>query len=107
VVVGAELVGELCAQLRTGARVLGGVCDLFSGGDGYHVGGEHVGDLKEPSKRIPKGTLRAVVVTFVIYAAQMVWLLPNATREELVNNNLVMQRDLFAAEESAVSDLLR
>lgn len=50
------------------------------------------GDLKEPSKSIPKGTLIAVGVTFVIYAAQMVWLSLHASREELVNNSLVMRR---------------
>jgi len=50
------------------------------------------GDLKEPSKAIPRGTLAAVGVTFVIYAAQMIWLSLNAPREELVNNTLVMQR---------------
>ncbi len=50
------------------------------------------GDLKEPSKSIPKGTLIAVGVTFVIYAAQMIWLSLHATRFELVNNSLIMQR---------------
>ena len=32
------------------------------------------GDLKDPAKAIPKGTIWAVVVTFVIYAIQLVWL---------------------------------
>lgn len=50
------------------------------------------GDLREPSRSIPRGTLLAVLVTFVIYALQMFWLAYNAPREELINNKLVMER---------------
>jgi amino acid transporter len=50
------------------------------------------GDLKEPSKAIPRGTIIAIGVTLVIYAAQMVWLSLNASRTDLVHNNLVMQQ---------------
>ncbi len=50
------------------------------------------GDLKDPSKSVPKGTILAVVVTFVIYGLQMIWLSLHADREELVTNNLVMER---------------
>ena len=50
------------------------------------------GDLKDPSKSVPKGTIMAVVVCFVIYAFQMIWLSINASREELMGNNLIMER---------------
>jgi amino acid transporter len=50
------------------------------------------GDLREPSRSIPRGTVIAVVVTFVIYATQMGWLALNASREELIGNKLVMER---------------
>lgn len=50
------------------------------------------GDLKDPSKSVPKGTILAVVVTFVIYGAQMIWLSLQADRAELLHNNLVMER---------------
>ncbi|MCF3649070.1 hypothetical protein [Synoicihabitans lomoniglobus] len=50
------------------------------------------GDLKDPSKSVPKGTILAVIVCFVVYAAQMIWLSVHASREELVTNTLVMQR---------------
>lgn len=49
------------------------------------------GDLKDPAKSIPRGTLWAVGVTFVVYAAQMVWLSLNSDRETMLNNNLVMR----------------
>ena len=50
------------------------------------------GDLKDPSKSVPKGTIMAVVVCFVIYAIQMIWLSINASREELIGNKLIMER---------------
>lgn len=50
------------------------------------------GDLRDPSRSIPKGTILAVVVTFVIYAGQMIWLSLHASREELTTNTLVMER---------------
>jgi len=49
------------------------------------------GDLKDPSRNIPRGTLAAVVLTFGIYAAELVWLALNADRERLVGNALVMR----------------
>jgi amino acid transporter len=50
------------------------------------------GDLREPSRSIPRGTIVAVLVTWAVYALQMVWLAWNADRTELVENTLVMQR---------------
>ncbi|EDY83722.1 Amino acid permease family [Verrucomicrobiia bacterium DG1235] len=49
------------------------------------------GDLKDPTKSIPRGTLWAVAVTFVVYAAQLVWLSLGASRGELIGNALVMK----------------
>jgi amino acid transporter len=53
------------------------------------------GDLKEPAKSIPRGTLTAIGITFFIYVGIMVWLALNASREELLDNKLVMQRIAF------------
>jgi len=49
------------------------------------------GDLRNPSKSIPKGTLWAVGVTFVVYLAQLCWLAMMGEREELQGNSLVME----------------
>ena len=52
------------------------------------------GDLKDPSKSIPRGTLWAVGVTFLVYVAQMTWFAMNSERAMLVENKLVMQEGL-------------
>lgn len=49
------------------------------------------GDLKDPTKSIPRGTLWAVGATFVIYLMQLVWLSLGASREDLIENALVMK----------------
>lgn len=53
------------------------------------------GDLREPSKSIPRGTLQATVITFFVYAAIMIWLAVNAPRSELIGDKLVMERIAF------------
>ncbi len=50
------------------------------------------GDLQDPSRSIPRGTLWAVGLTFVIYAAEMIWLSLNAGRDELLGDKLVLRR---------------
>lgn len=65
---------------------------FFPAVTGIMAGVSMSGDLREPSKSIPRGTLAAVLLTFVIYAAQMIWLAVNADRTELVTNSLIMQR---------------
>ena len=68
---------------------------FFPAVTGIMAGVSMSGDLKDPSKSIPRGTLYATVLTFFIYAAIMGWLALNASREELLNNKLVMQRIAF------------
>ncbi len=58
---------------------------------GIMAGVSMSGDLKEPSRSIPRGTLWAVGVTFLVYVAQMTWFAMNAERGDLVENKLVMQ----------------
>lgn len=49
------------------------------------------GDLKDPTKSIPRGTLWAVAFTFVVYLLQLIWLSLGASREDLIGNSLVMK----------------
>ncbi|MCC5022354.1 MAG: hypothetical protein J6386_05990 [Candidatus Synoicihabitans palmerolidicus] len=77
----------------TDGVVFGGVFAIFFPAvTGIMSGVSMSGDLKDPSKSVPKGTILAVVVSFVIYAAQMIWLSLHADRGEWVTNNVVMER---------------
>ncbi|MBN1417933.1 MAG: hypothetical protein JXP34_04110, partial [Planctomycetes bacterium] len=50
------------------------------------------GDLKDPSRSIPRGTILAVCITFVIYTCEIFWLALNAERADLVENRLILAR---------------
>jgi len=63
---------------------------FFPAATGIMSGVSMSGDLRDPSKSIPRGTIAAVLITFVVYFAQMIWLSLNAERSELIANNLVM-----------------
>lgn len=64
---------------------------FFPAVTGVMSGASMSGDLRDPAKSIPRGTLGAVVVTFLIYVAQMWWLARNVDRETLLENPLVMK----------------
>ncbi|MBN2495947.1 MAG: Na-K-Cl cotransporter [Deltaproteobacteria bacterium] len=49
------------------------------------------GDLKEPKKNIPRGTLAAVGVTFAIYLFQVYWFCHNADLEQLRSDNMIIE----------------
>ncbi|MBK1878172.1 amino acid permease [Pelagicoccus mobilis] len=49
------------------------------------------GDLKDPTRSIPRGTLWAVAFTFFVYVLQLIWLAMGSNRDALVGDALVMQ----------------
>ena len=59
---------------------------------GITVGVSMSGDLKDPAKSIPLGTISAIVITGFIYLAVALWLGANATTAELVHDNMIMMK---------------
>lgn len=49
------------------------------------------GDLKNPSKAIPKGTLAGLALTFLSYALVVLAMAASITRESFYNNVNVIQ----------------
>lgn len=64
---------------------------FFPAVTGIEVGTSMSGDLKNPSRSIPMGTIASIVVTSIVYFAAIYWLSSHATPDELINNSFVMQ----------------
>ena len=64
---------------------------FFPAVTGIEVGISLSGDLKDPSKSIPRGTIASILVTAVIYILTVIWFAAHLTTDELINNNLAMQ----------------
>lgn len=64
---------------------------IFPAFTGMTAGVGLSGDLKDPSKSIPRGTILATVAGMIIYIFMAYKLYTNASLENLVNNQLVMQ----------------
>jgi amino acid transporter len=62
---------------------------FFPAVTGIMAGVSLSGDLRRPSKAIPKGTIAAVLVGFVVYMVVPFVLAASATPAELVSNNLI------------------
>ncbi|HMB93277.1 MAG TPA: amino acid permease [Rhodothermales bacterium] len=68
---------------------------FFPAATGIMAGANMSGDLKDPRRSIPIGTMAAIGVSFVIYVLLAYWLARSATPEELVNNYYVMVDKAF------------
>ena len=63
---------------------------FFPASTGIMAGANMSGELKDPRKSIPTGTLWAIGVSFVIYMALAFWLARSATENELINNYYII-----------------
>lgn len=65
---------------------------FFPAVTGIMVGVSMSGDLKRPDKSIPRGTLSAIGLTACVYLAAAIWLGTHATTDQLLNDNMIMQK---------------
>ncbi|OJJ41070.1 hypothetical protein ASPWEDRAFT_34547 [Aspergillus wentii DTO 134E9] len=64
---------------------------LFPATGGIFAGASMSGDLKNPSKSIPKGTLSGLALTFVTYTLVVLSMAASITRESFYNNTNVIE----------------
>jgi len=66
---------------------------FFPAATGIMAGANMSGELKDPRKSIPIGTLWAIGVSFVIYMFLAYWLATSASEEELLTNyNIIIEK---------------
>ncbi len=63
---------------------------FFPAVTGIMAGANMSGDLQNPARSIPRGTLAAIFVTGTIYATQAVFLAGSRSHEALVGDNLIL-----------------
>ncbi len=63
---------------------------FFPAATGIMAGANMSGELKNPKRNIPKGTLWAIGVSFVIYILLAFWISRSATESELISNYYIM-----------------
>ncbi|KAA5540761.1 amino acid permease [Roseiconus nitratireducens] len=63
---------------------------FFPAVTGIMAGANMSGDLQDPARSIPRGTLAAIAVTCFVYASQAVLLGGAANHRQLVENNLII-----------------
>jgi solute carrier family 12 sodium/potassium/chloride transporter 2 len=69
---------------------------FFPAATGIMAGANMSGELKDPRKSIPVGTLWAIGVSFVIYMGLAYWVARSATDEELLTNyNVMIDQSFF------------
>ncbi len=69
---------------------------FFPAATGIMAGANMSGELKNPKKSIPIGTLAAIGVSFLVYMMVAYWLARSATTEELLNNyNIIIDKSYF------------
>jgi amino acid transporter len=64
---------------------------FFPAVTGIAVGASMSGDLKDPAKSIPQGTLYSIAVSTVVYIATVIWLAFHGPRSELLANPIIVK----------------
>ncbi len=69
---------------------------FFPASTGIMAGANMSGELKDPQRSIPTGTLWAIGVSLVIYMALAFWIARSATEKELVENyNIIIDKSFW------------
>ncbi|MGB7394156.1 MAG: amino acid permease [Pricia sp.] len=68
---------------------------FFPAATGIMAGANMSGELKDPKRSIPSGTLWAIGISFLIYMILAFWIARSATEAELVNNYYIMVEKAF------------
>lgn len=63
---------------------------FFPASTGIMAGANMSGELRNPRRNIPRGTMAAIGVSFVIYMSLAYWLATSATVDELLTNYTIM-----------------
>lgn len=63
---------------------------FFPASTGIMAGANMSGDLKDPRKSIPRGTLAAIGLSLLVYLILAWWLMVSASSKELLNNYTIM-----------------
>ena len=69
---------------------------FFPAATGIMAGANMSGELEDPRASIPKGTLWAIGVSFVIYMVVAYWIARSATEVEMISNyNIIIERSFY------------
>jgi amino acid transporter len=85
-----NLVANLATAYQPGQSALTMFALFFPAVTGIMAGANMSGDLREPGRSIPRGTLAAIAVTAVVYFAMAVMLASAASKAQLIENNLIV-----------------
>ncbi len=86
-----QLEANLRPSWTEGASLFTMFALFFPAVTGIMAGVNMSGDLKDPARALPKGTLASILVSGVIYAGMLVLLAASSTRAELISDAFVVK----------------